>query len=152
MSAHLPAQLVDTPENTNESGPNGAVVPAVCEPVSEPAPEPVVLAPAGRALAPVRGRPFPPGVSGNPTGRPRSERKLLARLYGADGRKNVQVLEDLKNDPETSRRLRAQIAMFLLERQFGKAPQMIGLEGGPSLIELLADVAARTSTPKADSE
>jgi hypothetical protein len=67
-------------------------------------------------------------------------------MYGADGKKVFKRLEDLRNDPQTPRRLKAQIDFFVIERLFGRAPQMLGVEGGPSLVSLLAEVAARSIT------
>jgi hypothetical protein len=86
---------------------------------------------------------FQPGQSGNPGGRPKSERKYLAELYGDDGRRVFERLEALRVDPKTPARLKAQIDMFIIERQFGKAPQMVGVEGGPSLVALIAAAVAR---------
>ena len=88
---------------------------------------------------------FQPGQSGNPGGRPKSERALLTQMYGADGAKVFTRLEELRHDPQTSRRLKAQIDFFVVERLFGKAPQVVGVEGGPTLVSLLADVAAGTT-------
>ncbi len=88
---------------------------------------------------------FQPGQSGNPGGRPKSERALLAKMYGADGAKVFKRLEDLRNDPQTPRRLKAQIDFFVVERLFGRPPQMVGVEGGPSLVSLLAEVTARAA-------
>jgi hypothetical protein len=67
------------------------------------------------------------------------------QMYGADGATVFNRLEALRNDPQTPRRLKVQIDFFIIERLFGKAPQMVGVEGGPSLVSLLADVAARTA-------
>jgi hypothetical protein len=88
---------------------------------------------------------FQPGRSGNPGGRPKGARALLVQMYGADGATVFNRLEALRNDPQTPRRLKVQIDFFIIERLFGKAPQMVGVEGGPSLVSLLAEVAARTA-------
>lgn len=89
------------------------------------------------------GRRFVPGQSGNPGGRPAGERALLQKLYGEDGRKVYERLEGLRADRKTPRKLRAEIDMFIIERLFGRAQQHVEVEGGASLLELLADVAAR---------
>ncbi len=69
------------------------------------------------------------------------------------GARSSSGLEELRNDAETPRRLKAQIDMFLIERQFGKAAQLLGVESGPSLAALLAEVAARsTADPAAGGE
>jgi hypothetical protein len=94
---------------------------------------------------------FKPGQSGNLSGRPRGERAYLKKRYGKDGRKLFEELEALRTDPKTPRRVQADILKFLVERMFGKAPLPVGVEGGPSLLSLLAEVTARTvAAPKVE--
>jgi len=71
-------------------------------------------------------------------------------MYGADGSRVFKRLEELRNDPQTSRRLKAQIDFFVVERMFGKAPQVVGVEGGPSLVSLLAEVTSKTVLEKTE--
>lgn len=108
--------------------------------------EPVSTEPAEleRRLAGLR-RPWRAGESGNPGGRPRGERALLQRMCGRDGRKVFARLEELRNDPKTPKRLQMQIDFFVIERLFGRAPQMVGVERGPSLLSLLSEVHARAT-------
>jgi len=75
----------------------------------------------------VTGKGFLPGQSGNPGGRPRSERKLLEQLYGEDGHKVYQRLELLRQDKATPARLKAQIDFFIIERLHGRVPQSVNL-------------------------
>ena len=92
----------------------------------------------------VTGKGFLPGVSGNPSGRPKSERAYLATIYGEDGRKVYERLEVLRADRQTSRKLRAEIDMFLIERLFGRAQQHVAVGADTSLVELLAAAATRS--------
>ncbi|MBE3073036.1 MAG: hypothetical protein IMZ67_08680 [Acidobacteria bacterium] len=91
----------------------------------------------------VTGKGFLPGRSGNPGGRPKSERAYLAAVYGEDGRGVYVRLEALRSDPKTPRRLQAQIDFFMIERLHGRAQQRVEVEGGASLVELLAEVVTR---------
>jgi hypothetical protein len=92
----------------------------------------------------VTGKGFLPGVSGNPAGRPKSERRLLAEMYGEAGDKLYARLERLRNHGLTPARLKAQIDQFLIERFHGRAQQRLEVEGGASLVELLAAASARS--------
>lgn len=56
-----------------------------------------------------------PGRSGNPGGRPKSERAYLATFYGEDGRGVYARLEVLRTDPKTPRKLQAEIDFFIIE-------------------------------------
>ena len=87
---------------------------------------------------------FLPGVSGNPTGRPKSERGLLRTMFGDDGRVVFQRLEALRAHPKTSSKLRATIDFFIIERMFGRAQQHVDVDGGAGLLELLAAATARS--------
>jgi hypothetical protein len=87
----------------------------------------------------VTGKGFLPGQSGNPHGRPRSERKLIETKFGEDGERLYEELDRLLKEKATPKRLRARIAMFLIERLHGKAQQSVELRTPPiSLGRLLA--------------
>jgi hypothetical protein len=138
MTAHLSGRQVAFAENGQK--PTSDV--AVCESASESLP---VRPPAG-PIARVEGGKFAPGRSANPGGKAAGERALLQRMYGRDGKKVFRRLEELRNDPKTPKRLQMQIDFFIVERLFGKAPLPVGIESGPSLLSLLAEVAARRAT------
>ena len=91
----------------------------------------------------ITGKGFMPGVSGNPGGRPPGERALLQKMYGEDGAAIYLRLEELRKHATTPARLKAQIDFFLIERLHGRAQQRVEVEGGASLVELLAAAAAR---------
>jgi len=40
--------------------------------------------------------------------------------------------------------------MWVVERLFGKAPQILGVEGGPSLVQLLEMMTAQPPAPQVD--
>ena len=77
----------------------------------------------GRAV----GRPFKPGQSGNPGGRPKQNkdgRKMLREaLPGA-----VQAVIDVLNDPEAKTAERLTAAKIILDRVLGKAIQPMAAE------------------------
>lgn len=98
-----------------------------------------------KQLGGVTGKGFLPGQSGNPGGRPRSERKLLQEMYGEAGEQVYRRLEALRSHPKTAVRLKVQIDCFIIERLHGRAQQHVEVEGGTSLVELLADLAKRSA-------
>jgi hypothetical protein len=86
----------------------------------------------------VTGRGFLPGQSGNPGGRPRSEKKLLEAMYGDNGQHLYRDLDAIRQSPKTAPKLKVQIARFLIERLHGRPQQHVEVDAGASLLELLA--------------
>jgi hypothetical protein len=93
----------------------------------------------------VTGRGFLPGQSGNPGGRPRSEKKLLEEMYGPNGQQLYHDLNAIRVKTSTPTKLKVQIARFLIERLHGRPQTRVEVEGGASLIELLAAAATGRS-------
>jgi hypothetical protein len=74
-------------------------------------------------------RPFEPGQSGNPGGRPKviAEVRDLARAYTVEA---IEALAGITRDLDASAPARVAAATALLDRAWGKAPQAITGEGG----------------------
>lgn len=68
---------------------------------------------------------FAPGVSGNPGGRPKSERAYLIAQYGEDGKKLHTQMDQILANVRTPAHVRVDILKFKLERLAGKAPQTV---------------------------
>lgn len=71
---------------------------------------------------PVVGRPFQPGQSGNPTGRPKGLAKRARELVGDDGTRVLEFLATVMDDESARLGDRIEAAKLLLERGFGRAP------------------------------
>ena len=84
------------------------------------------------------GKPFKKGQSGNPGGRPKviAEVKELARAHTAEAIETlVSIMTNLKSAPAA----RVSAANSLLDRGYGKPPQHISGEGGPSYVVRLPE-------------
>jgi len=83
------------------------------------------------------GRPFQPGQSGNPGGRPKlaAEARALAQEHGPDAIKRLVELMKCRGK-QVSTAVRACEA--ILDRAYGKAPQSIDLPEGtvPTLVRV----------------
>jgi hypothetical protein len=73
-----------------------------------------------------RGRPFAPGQSGNPAGRPKADPEVTAILRAA-APDAARALVEIANDPEHPDRLRACVA--LLDRVLGKPTERHEVQG-----------------------
>ena len=76
-------------------------------------------------------RGFQPGVSGNPGGRPKSERTLLVAMYGEGGKTLHDQMDRILADAATPAHVKVDILKFKIERMFGKAPQAVQVSGDP---------------------
>lgn len=95
----------------------------------------VVFVPAPLKTLPANRTPngkFLPGVSGNPSGRPKTgERAFLMAQYGADAAVLHERLDALAKHKKTPPHVKAEILKFKIERHSGKASQTIAHEGIP---------------------
>lgn len=75
----------------------------------------------------MKGKPFPPGVSGNPGGRPKKD-PVLAEMLLAAGPRAVQLLIETVSNESAKLELRVQCANTIIERIMGKTSQPIQAE------------------------
>jgi hypothetical protein len=75
------------------------------------------------------GRRFERGKSGNPSGRPKSDLTVaeMARLHGP---RAIEVLAELMNDEKASASARAMAADRILDRAYGRPPQLNTSDAG----------------------
>ena len=85
-----------------------------------------------------RGKPFEKGKSGNPGGRPKvvGEVRELARTHTGEA---VETLVSIMKNPKAAPAARVSAANALLDRGYGKPPQHITGEGGPSFVVRLPE-------------
>jgi hypothetical protein len=89
------------------------------------------------------GKPFKKGQSGNPGGRPKvvAEVRELARAHTNEA---VQTLASIMTNPKSAPAARVSAANALLDRGYGKPPQHITGEGGPSYVVRLPEPCKTT--------
>ena len=90
------------------------------------------------------GKPFQKGRSGNPGGRPKvvAEVKELARKHTG---KAIETLVSIMDNPKAAPAARVSAANALLDRGYGKPPQHITGEGGPSFVVRLPTPAVNVT-------
>jgi hypothetical protein len=76
-------------------------------------------------------------------------------MFGDSGETLYRELHTLLRHPKTAAKLRADIAMFLIERLHGKAPQHVDIEaggtgGGPIVFEVITNVPQPAERRDAD--
>jgi hypothetical protein len=84
------------------------------------------------------GKPFKKGQSGNPGGRPKAiaEIRELAREHTGEA---VATLVSIMTNPKAAPAARVSAANALLDRGYGKPPQHITGEGGPTFVARLPE-------------
>src|SRR5260221_6360467 len=100
---------------------------------------------------------FKPGVSGNPTGRPKenAEVKALARQWTEEA---IRTLADVMRDTTAPPSARVMASSTILDRGWGKAPQHLTIEKtpldelDPATLAALADALAGTKISVAESD
>jgi hypothetical protein len=79
------------------------------------------------------GRPFQPGQSGNPGGRPKGVARTVRELCGGSPERLAQGLLEIAEDPKVRPRDRIAAYHELLNRGWGKAPAFANIEGADPL-------------------
>ena len=73
------------------------------------------------APSPVVGRPFLPGVSGNPGGRPKGLARYVRELVGDDGRLVADFMLAVLEDERERTEVRMEAGRWLADRGFGRS-------------------------------
>lgn len=123
------------------------------------------MAPAKKAKGRGKGKPFAPGQSGNPGGRPKNHRAFLQKLTGDNGEKGWELAWEIAQGKVMTKRyvfmglqagsveveeppsikVRLEALQFILDHQCGRAPQSVeiqGEDGGPIKTEATVSHAA----------
>jgi hypothetical protein len=79
------------------------------------------------------GRPFLPGQSGNPGGRPKGVARTVREVCGGSPLRLAQGLLEIAEDPKARPRDRIAAYSELLDRGWGKAPAFAAVEGSDPL-------------------
>jgi Family of unknown function (DUF5681) len=79
------------------------------------------------------GRPFQPGQSGNPGGRPKGVARTVRETCGGSPRRLAEILFEIADSPKTRERDRIAAASVLFDRGWGKAPAYAAIEGADPL-------------------
>jgi hypothetical protein len=85
-----------------------------------------------RTVTPI-GRPFRPGQSGNPGGRPKGVARTVREVCGGSPLLLAQGLLEIAEDPGVRPRDRIAAYSELLDRGWGKAPAFADIEGADPL-------------------
>ena len=96
--------------------------------------------PRGTPKKKPRGRPFKPGQSGNPGGRPKglTEFRIAARAHSDEAlRRLVGLMRGRNPDPLASARLRA--IREILDRAWGKPSQELYVQGAMAAVDVTND-------------
>ena len=93
--------------------------------------------PAENSDATVRriGRPFPPGVSGNPGGRPKGVARTVRDVCGGSPLLLAQILLEIAEDPTARNADRIAAVREILDRGWGKAVGFADIEGAHPLAD-----------------
>ena len=97
------------------------------------------------ALSPVIGRPFAPGVSGNPGGRPKGLARYVRELVGDDGRRVADFMVAVLEDEHERTEVRMEAGRWLADRGFGRAHVPVDAKQPeePEQIIIMSPIASR---------